>query len=478
MYKLRIEKGPEEGKTLPLPEDGLSLGRSSQNDVAIRDEMLSRRHCRFYFEDGVPVVADLATVNGTQVNGVSIQEATRLRPGDAVAIGVSVLRLSDPDGSFTAPPAPSAVTATIPAVPAAPAEPAPPPSAEPAPPPEPAAPAEPPAAPAPAPEPVRPSSGPASVDLGFGPADRPAAPARTSKLLVNTLFGCAAAVLLAFAAKILLGAPKPVPHQVSAEPPPPPPLEFSYVKLQGSDKAVFRYQMDLGADGCLAVTIDDTAENRHVRKVSEPLSEDVRADLAQAFARNGFASLRPEYGGRARENEFSTLRLSALLEGRAFTVSVRNFPPPEDLRALCESLETFALTELGLWAAAYGRDDLVARAATEFNRGALLFEQRAVEPSNLYEAVRAFAACLANLDSLDPKPELFDRAVERHAEAAKLLDDTIAELEKSAAIATNTKDWSAAAAALSEILEYVPERTDERNRSAFRRLREVQERVK
>ena len=35
-----------------------------------------------------------------------------------------------------------------------------------------------------------------------------------------------------------------------------------------------------------------------------------------------------------------------------------------------------------------------------------------------------------------------------------------------------------AAAALSEILEYVPERTDERYRSAFRRLREVQERMK
>ena len=112
MYKLRIEKGPEEGKTLPIPEDGLALGRSSQNDVAIRDEMLSRRHCRFYFEDGVPMVADLATVNGTQVNGVSIQEATRLRPGDAVAIGVSLLRLSDGNGEFTAPPAPSAVTAT------------------------------------------------------------------------------------------------------------------------------------------------------------------------------------------------------------------------------------------------------------------------------------------------------------------------------------------------------------------------------
>ena len=46
MYKLRIEKGPEEGKTLPIPEDGLALGRSSQNDVAIRDEMLSRRQRR------------------------------------------------------------------------------------------------------------------------------------------------------------------------------------------------------------------------------------------------------------------------------------------------------------------------------------------------------------------------------------------------------------------------------------------------
>ena len=466
MFKLRIEKGPEEGKTLPIPEDGLALGRSSQNDVAIRDEMLSRRHCRFYFEDGAPMVADLATVNGTQVNGVSIQEATRLRPGDAVAIGVSVLRLSDENGEFTAPPAPSAVTATIPAAPAAPE----PPPAAPEPAPQPSEP------PAPAPAPAVPPPA-APVDLGFGPADRPAAPVRNSKLLVNVVLGCAAVVLLAVAARTLLDAPQSVPV-VSAEPPPPPPLEFSYVKLQGSDKAVFRYQMDLGADGRLVVSIDDTAENRHVSKSSEPLDPEVREALSRHFAETHFASLRPEYGGRARENEFRTTRISALFEGRAITVSVRNFPPPEDLAALCDRLEAFALTELGLWAAAYGRDDLIARAVTEFNRGALLFEQREVKPANLYEAVHAFRAALANLDSLDPKPELFDKAVAREAEAARALDDTLADLEKTAAIATNTKDWAAAAAALSEILEYVPERTDERYRSAFRRLREVQERVK
>ena len=68
--------------------------------------------------------------------------------------------------------------------------------------------------------------------------------------------------------------------------------------------------------------------------------------------------------------------------------------------------------------------------------------------------------------------------VAREAEASRLLDGIVADLEKTAAIATNTKDWAGAAAALSEILEYVPERTDERYRSAFRRLREVQERVK
>lgn len=476
MYKLRIEKGPEEGKTLPIPEDGLALGRSSQNDVAIRDEMLSRRHCRFYFEDGAPMVADLATVNGTQVNGVSIQEATRLRPGDAVAIGVSLLRLSDENGEFTAPPAPSAVTATITAAPAPAPEPA-----APAPAPPPSAPAEPAAPPSPSPAPsAPPPPAPvpsAPVDLGFGPSDRPAAPARSSKLLVNVVLGCAAVVLLAVAAKRLLDAPQSVPV-VSAEPPPPPPLEFSYVKLQGSDRAVFRYQMDLGADGRLVVSIDDTAENRHVSKSSEPLDPEVREALSRHFEETHFASLRPEYGGRARENEFSSTRISALFEGRALTVSVRNFPPPEDLAALCDRLEAFALTELGLWAAAYGRDDLIARAATEFNRGALLFEQRDVKPSNLYEAVHAFGACLANLDSLDPKPELFDKAVAREAEASRLLEGIVADLEKTAAIATNTKDWAGAAAALSEILEYVPERTDERYRSAFRRLREVQERVK
>ena len=448
-YKLRAESGPESGKVFPLPAEGLSVGRSARNDVAIADELLSRRHCRFYFEEGAPMVADLATVNGTLRNGVPIRDAAALRPGDEISIGGTRLRLSGEDGVFPER-GPAPETARPEDIPSTTVPPA-----------------------------TVPTSPPAPVDLGFGPGDAPAADgAPKSRLLANVVLGAVAVVALALAAKLLLAAPGRAPAPPPAEPPPPPPLEFSYVKLKGSTNAVFRYEMGLGADGRLVVAIDDTAQNRHVRRTGEPLAADVRDDLARVFAQQGFAALDPLYEGRARENEFDSLRLSALYEGRAFTVLVRNKPAPEALRELCERLETFATTELGLWAAAYGRDELIARAATEFNRAELLFEQRSVKPSNLFEAVRAYGACLANLDSLDPRPGLHDKASARLEAARKELDATVAELEKSAGIATNTKDWAAAAAALQEILAYVPDRTDGRNRSAFRRLREVQERMK
>ena len=84
---LRVETGDKAGEVRDVPAAGLSVGRSSQNDLAIPDSMLSRRHCRIYPEGGRLMVSDLATVNGTFVDGVQIEQDAELRPGARLRIG-------------------------------------------------------------------------------------------------------------------------------------------------------------------------------------------------------------------------------------------------------------------------------------------------------------------------------------------------------------------------------------------------------
>src|SRR6185369_16253578 len=47
-----------DGRELPLLKN-LSIGQSSRNDVVVRDERVSRRHCVIEWSDGVVRVRDL-----------------------------------------------------------------------------------------------------------------------------------------------------------------------------------------------------------------------------------------------------------------------------------------------------------------------------------------------------------------------------------------------------------------------------------
>jgi len=62
------------------------VGRHSEADVRLPLPDVSRRHCRFVFEDGEWRVIDLQSLNGVYVNGEQIQEAA-LHHGDTVRIG-------------------------------------------------------------------------------------------------------------------------------------------------------------------------------------------------------------------------------------------------------------------------------------------------------------------------------------------------------------------------------------------------------
>ena len=68
--ELLITNGAFADRRFVVGEAGLRLGRSSSNDIHIPDEELSRNHCLFEpsGEDGIRVT-DLASANGTEVNG-------------------------------------------------------------------------------------------------------------------------------------------------------------------------------------------------------------------------------------------------------------------------------------------------------------------------------------------------------------------------------------------------------------------------
>jgi pSer/pThr/pTyr-binding forkhead associated (FHA) protein len=70
----------------------LFVGRDSRCDLVLEDPMVSRRHARITFRDGVWMIHDLSSTNGTTLNGERVGRAT-LRPGDILRLGHRLIQV-------------------------------------------------------------------------------------------------------------------------------------------------------------------------------------------------------------------------------------------------------------------------------------------------------------------------------------------------------------------------------------------------
>ncbi len=68
----------------------VTIGREEGNHLRLNDERVSRFHAKIQQDNGDIVLTDLESTNGTRVNGNHIQ-IRRLRPGDRISLGRSVL---------------------------------------------------------------------------------------------------------------------------------------------------------------------------------------------------------------------------------------------------------------------------------------------------------------------------------------------------------------------------------------------------
>ncbi|HLT37075.1 MAG TPA: DUF4388 domain-containing protein, partial [Enhygromyxa sp.] len=91
---LTFVAGAKPGGAFPLGPEGNSwvAGRSNDADLVLPDDTVSRKHARIYSARGALWLRDLGSRNGTLINGRSVAHH-RLRPGDRITIGASLLRV-------------------------------------------------------------------------------------------------------------------------------------------------------------------------------------------------------------------------------------------------------------------------------------------------------------------------------------------------------------------------------------------------
>ena len=93
MYALKFISGKYQGGEFPLkPNKQVVIGRSSDLDMVLVEDMVSRKHAKISSQDGKIVIEDLGSTNGTFVNGEKVKQA-RLKEGDRILIGTSILKL-------------------------------------------------------------------------------------------------------------------------------------------------------------------------------------------------------------------------------------------------------------------------------------------------------------------------------------------------------------------------------------------------
>ena len=91
---LRLRTGPYAGKVYDI-RSALRLGRHPYNEVSVADPAVSRYHCWITFEEGIALVEDLASANGTYLNGERVTKRLRLKEGDSIRLGSTEFLFSE-----------------------------------------------------------------------------------------------------------------------------------------------------------------------------------------------------------------------------------------------------------------------------------------------------------------------------------------------------------------------------------------------
>jgi hypothetical protein len=90
---LVVTEGSLQGTTITLNQALILIGRAPECTLVLEDDFASSRHARLSLSDGVWMVEDLGSTNGTFLGRARVGVPTPVEPGAPVRIGRTVLEL-------------------------------------------------------------------------------------------------------------------------------------------------------------------------------------------------------------------------------------------------------------------------------------------------------------------------------------------------------------------------------------------------
>ena len=102
-WVLKFISGKYQGGEFPLEErQEYHIGRSSESDMVLVEDMVSRNHAKIYVVNDVVKLHDLGSTNGSFVNGERVSDVD-LQEGDRILFGTSIIKLIRGSADSTAP---------------------------------------------------------------------------------------------------------------------------------------------------------------------------------------------------------------------------------------------------------------------------------------------------------------------------------------------------------------------------------------
>jgi hypothetical protein len=91
--RLVITGGAKEGLEIPLPDEFLTIGRSSDSGLMIRDDYTSTNHARLIRSEKGWILEDLDSTNGTVLDGNRVSMPTLVPSNVPITIGTTTFEL-------------------------------------------------------------------------------------------------------------------------------------------------------------------------------------------------------------------------------------------------------------------------------------------------------------------------------------------------------------------------------------------------
>lgn len=95
--RVRVEKGPTQGKKHKVKTEAIIMGSDESVDVVLPVEGVSPRHAQIVFQGGRVQLEDLGSEEGTFRNGRQLLGPVQVFPGDRIGLGPNVVLILEGD---------------------------------------------------------------------------------------------------------------------------------------------------------------------------------------------------------------------------------------------------------------------------------------------------------------------------------------------------------------------------------------------